>query len=243
MPALRHDLEAGAHRRGPLRLSVLRADLFRPERAAVVSRRAGPILLGNLTRPESGCGTLVRRVGALLLLLALSACASAPVPLSLTAMMRMQLRERAGLYGDSEVPDATHEPHYRQLIAWAERHKIIVSEAALGQRGIRGSSQPGVGGWIILIERDIPTNDKLTTLLHELGHIYGPSARTEQEREVIAELVAAMVCQRLGLDVWPQSASYLAGRVPDLELQTRTVQREGVKLDALVAALTKAAGR
>jgi antirestriction protein ArdC len=102
--------------------------------------------------------------------------------------------------------------------------------------------QPGYGGvWIVLLDVDLGPDAKLHTLIHELAHRYGPAGRTEQEREVIAELSAAMVCQRLGLNVWPQATGYLSARVPVLEVQAWAVQRTGAEIDRLVAALTKIA--
>jgi hypothetical protein len=96
-----------------------------------VSKRAGPILLGNLTRPESGCGTSVRRVGALLLLITLSACASVPVPVSLTAMLQLQLQERAGTYpGDWILEGTAHlvsrVPSLDQQAQTVQRHGVAI---------------------------------------------------------------------------------------------------------------------
>jgi hypothetical protein len=183
------------------------------------------------------------RIAAGLALLSV-ACVSNPTPVSLTAMMHVQIREQAGLYPpDWVVTGSAHAGQLATLKAWAEHNEIVVTVAKLNTRHLLGSTQPGYGGWVILLSQDIEPDAQLRTLLHELGHVYGPKAPTEPEREVIAEMVSAMTCERLGLHVWPQATAYLATVVPDLELQTRTVQREGVKLDALVAALTKAAGR
>lgn len=206
-----------------------------------MSRRAGPILLGNRTRPESGCGTSVRRGGTLLLLLLLSACASVPLPVSVTAMMQMQLKERAGIYPDEwTIAGASHEAQYVRLAAWTEAQGIVVSEADLTRRQLRGCVQPGHGGWVILLHRGLSPNGKLQTLLHELGHVYGPKASTEADRETIAELVAALVCARVGLNVWPEVTAYVATRAPVLEAQSRIVQLHGVRIDRLVDRLTVA---
>jgi hypothetical protein len=174
-------------------------------------------------------------------LLSLSACASV-VPLSVTALTTMQLRERAGLYpADWIVSGSAHASQLAALKAWAEDNEIVVVTANLRPLGLRGSAQPGyLGGWIIRLDRRLEPDAQLWTLLHELGHIYGPNARTEEEREVIAELVAALVCARVGLNVWPQVTAYVASRAPVLEAQSRIVQLHGAQIDRLVDRLTVA---
>lgn len=183
-----------------------------------------------------------RRAIALLLGCLFTACASVPLPLSVTALTTMQLRERAGLYPPCcELPGASHTAQLAAVKRWADREGIVVTSADLHRRNLRGSTQAGYGGPVVLLDRSLSPNGELFTLLHELGHLYGPQPAIELEREVIAELIAAMVCQRLGLDVWPQATSYLAMRVPDLELQTQTVQRYGARIDTTAEMLTKAA--
>lgn len=174
-------------------------------------------------------------------LLLLSACASAPVPISLTALMQMQLKERAGIYPDEwTIAGTSHDAQYVKLAAWTEAQGIVVSEADLTRRQLRGCVQPGHGGWVILINRGMSPNGKLQTLLHELGHVYGPKASSEADRETIAELVAALVCARVGLNVWPEVTAYVASRAPVLEAQSRIVQLHGARIDRLVDRLTVA---
>lgn len=175
----------------------------------------------------------------LALTLLLGACATAtPQPASLTAMMQMQMREQAGIYSDWHVEGNAHQAQYDRLVRWVEQNDIVVSMAKLEKRELRGSTQLGYKGWVILLHHSLSVDAKLWTLLHELAHLFGPEGRTEQEREVIAELTAAMVCERLGLNVWPQSTGYLNYRVPIHEVQTWTVQRTGREIDRLVDALT-----
>src|SRR3982751_4101923 len=145
------------------------------------------------------------RIAAVVLLVCSAACATAsPTPVSLTRMMQLQLREQAGTYPDSWLIDGdTHAPQLAALIAWSERHGIVVTHASLKARHLLGSAQPGYGGWVVLLSQDISPDAQLRTLVHELGHVYGPKVSTENEREVIAELVSAMVCQRLGPHGWP----------------------------------------
>lgn len=173
-------------------------------------------------------------------LLAMTACVSV-VPVSVTTLPRVQLREQAGMYPPEWIVEGdSHAAQLATLTAWSEHNEIIVTTAKLDSRHLRGSAQYGYHGWVVLLDDTLSPNAKLWTLVHELTHIYGPRAPVEEDREVIAELTAAMVCERLGLNVWPQSTSYLASRAPDLERQTATVQRYGWKIDALVDGLVKA---
>lgn len=177
---------------------------------------------------------------AVLLTVMLSACATAPVPLSLGALTRLQIQERAGLFPpDCGVDGHAHEAQYVTLAAWAERNNIVVAPAVLSRRNIRGSVQQGYGGWIVLIGRDLSPDEKLYTLLHELGHIYGPRPPTDDDREMMAEMIAAMVCERIGMNVWPQTTCYLSWRVPSLDDQAWAVQRHGAEIDRTVDALVR----
>jgi hypothetical protein len=171
------------------------------------------------------------------------ACAStAAIPQSVTLMMQLQIKQRAGIHPpDWSVPGDSHQLYFVRLQAWAEASGVVVAPAVLERRNQRGSIQYGHGGWIILIERGLTGNEKLHTLLHELGHLLASGKAPELESEVIAEMVSAMVCQRLGLDVWPQTAAYLVMRVPDFEIQARAVQFSGARIDAVVEKLTQAA--
>lgn len=180
---------------------------------------------------------------SVLLVLCVAHCASATPPASLVALQQVQLRQRAGVYAhDFTVLGKSHQAYYDRLKAWAEDFDTIVTTAHLGSRGLRGSIQPAYGGGpVILIEEDMTPNSKLYTLVHELAHLLGPKVSTEAEREVIAEVTAAMVCQRLGLDVWPQTAAYLAWNIPKEDDQTRPVQLHGAQIDALVMKIVKAA--
>ncbi len=176
----------------------------------------------------------------LILLLVSGGCATAGLPASFLAMQRMQIRELAGHYpSDFTVKGDSHRTQYKRLAEWAEDNGIVVTEAGLARRSLRGSVQPGYGGWVILIEREQPPNAKLSTLLHELGHVFGPKGNTELEREVIAEMIAAMACEAVGLDMWPQATSYLAYRVPALDTQMSLVARVGAGIDNTAKALAK----
>lgn len=185
---------------------------------------------------------LRQSVCACALVLVVSACAHAPLPSSLTAMVQLQMRQRAAMFpGSVYLPGSSHQAHFRTLKAWTESKNVIVTLADLSRRELRGSIQPGYGGPVILLEQDLEPNEHLHILLHELGHLFGPKPALEADREVVAELVAVLTCEQLGLDAWGQTALYLSRWAVDLDQQMRTAQIHGPAIDALVARLTLAA--
>lgn len=183
------------------------------------------------------------RILAVGVVLLLSACASAPLPASLTAMNALQLREQSGLYpGSWQVTGSAHAAQYAALVRWAQHQGIVVTTADLTARNLMGSVQHGYGGWIVLINDQLAVDAQLYALLHELGHLYGHASLNGDDGEVVAEMVAAMACERIGLNVWPQTTAYLADRVPSLDQQMRAVQLHGARIDQVVAMLVKACG-
>lgn len=177
------------------------------------------------------------------LLVLLTGCASVPMPQSVTAFQQIRLKQQVGFYPqDWYVPGTDHAAQYDRLVGWAEDQGIVIADANLDRRQYMGTIQAGVGGWVVLIHQGLTPNGKLYTLLHELGHLYGRAKIAGEDSEVVAEMVTAMACQRLGLNVWPQTTSYLAHRVPSLETQASAVQRYGATIDTVVAKLVTAAG-
>lgn len=182
------------------------------------------------------------RIGLALGVLVTAACASLPVATSpsLVAFSALQARERAGLYGDDWVVDGDSRAiELHRLESWASQRGIFVLSAPLGRKNLLGHvSHSGYVGWVVLLNESLSVNNRLYTLLHELAHVYGPDG-TDEAREVVAEMVAASVCARIGLDVWPQTAAYLAANVAP-EVQARAVQRYGEDIDRIIERLTLA---
>lgn len=170
------------------------------------------------------------------------AAATSSLSTSFDTLMRLQLRERAGIFPpDWDVVGDSHAANYSKLATWARAQGFIIVGAPLASKNLLGHVQyGGQVGWVVLINEDLPPNNKLYTLAHELGHVYGPRKLTYQEAETVAEVIAASVCQRVGLDVWPQTASYLASH-SELEVQTAVVQRYGRDLDKVITMLSAAA--
>jgi antirestriction protein ArdC len=65
----------------------------------------------------------------------------------------------------------------------------------------------------IIIDRALPANGKVATLVHELAHAHGIDYKkfSRAEAELIVESVACIVCGSLGLDTTSESIPYLAG--------------------------------
>jgi hypothetical protein len=173
-----------------------------------------------------------------------SSCASLPASPSpaLTAYSILELREKAGMYpGDWAVSGASHAPQLARLEDWAAQEGMLVLTARLTPKQLLGHvSYSRFLGWVILLNRDLSPNNRLYTLLHELGHVYAPEGIGTDAQEVFAEMVSASVCERLGLNVWPQTTAYLAHQV-EREVRARTVQRYNAQIDRIVVKLTKAA--
>jgi hypothetical protein len=185
-----------------------------------------------------------RRIGIALLALCVTACASVqPVSVSSSALSQLQLRARAGLYPpDWSVRGDSHAAALERLEAWSAHKGIVIAPAPISEKNLLGhTSFSPYTGWIVLINRDLSTNNRLYTLLHELGHVLGPHNLSEDASEVIAEMVSAQVCQRIGLDVWPQTTAYLAINT-SVASQYATVARYGLQIDAIVDGLSRAIG-
>lgn len=188
---------------------------------------------------------MVRALPVLVLLVVSFACASAPrSPRSLEALTQLQVRQRAGLYHAQEwsVAGDSHKATFDRLRTWANDRGIFVLDAPLDRKSLLGyANRSQYLGWLVLINENLPPNNQLYTLLHELAHVYGPlKVLGAPAGETFAELVAGMVCQNLGLDVWRQTTAYVAGHQP-MDEQTATVQQHGLAIDALVDTLTQAA--
>lgn len=99
--------------------------------------------------------------------------------------------------------------------AWAELVKaspVPVEVKELFSPGLLGYYAPQAG--MITIRLDQSSDQKLATLVHELGHYAGhPPGQTLQvehrhAEEIIAELAGYVLAEKLGLDVGEQSLAY-----------------------------------
>ena len=183
-------------------------------------------------------GRLLIMVAALLL----AGCASTlATSRTATALVTLQMHVRAGVYpGDWTIVGDSHAAYLVTLQQWAAGQGIVVAAAPISNKRLLGHvSHSAYAGWIVLINETLTPNHRLHTLLHELGHVYGPQDLGMDAGEVFAELVAAQVCERVGLNVWPQTTAYLAAFVP-LDRQTVTVDAHGGAIDEIVDKLAKA---
>lgn len=174
--------------------------------------------------------------------LALSACAAvtsqSPTDLS---VKRILIAEQMPLPSTWDIPGASHAEALARLQAWADDSGIVIAPAPIDKKNLLGFVyQTHMAGWVLLLNEALPANGRLYTLLHELAHVYAPDLPDRHAGEIFSELVAAQVCDRLGLDVWRQTASYLK-TFTTIEEQMRTGQRYAADIDRVVDKLWKAA--
>lgn len=173
-------------------------------------------------------------------------CATAPPAGSYEAWSRLAMMQRAGAYPtDWAIPGETHAAQLATLEKWTEAQGYILAPAHLQRKNLLGHvSLTNLAGWVILVDPDRPADARLYTLLHELAHILGPTKLgvTAENDETFAEVVTVIVCDRLGLSAWPQTAAYLHQNVP-LDVQERFVSAHEKDIDAVVAKLVQAVGK
>jgi hypothetical protein len=184
------------------------------------------------------------RIAATVILSAMfcAGCAtSVPPSRTVDALATLQLKARAGLYpAEWAVPGDSHAAYLARLQEWAADEGIVVATAPISKKNLLGHvSHTAYAGWVVLINDSLPPNNRLYTLLHELGHVYGPPKLGMDAAEVLAEMVAAQVCEDVGLNVWPQTTAYLATYVP-IDRQSAAVQLHSAAIDRVVVKLSKA---
>lgn len=121
-----------------------------------------------------------------------------------------------------EVPG----PVRKRLLHQCHRCHVLVDVCPLGA-GLAGTIAPILGGFKVRLNALHTQTQQFATLVHELGHLFcghlgpvsqhgGPDQRGQlsySTREIEAEAVAWLVCQRVG--IWPASACYLADYLKD----------------------------
>jgi hypothetical protein len=194
------------------------------------------------------------RYAVTLAILLLTGCATATPPGSYRVWQQLQVTQLAGTYPDDwTIYGDSHAAALHALEQWTEQQGIVLAPAHLGRKNLLGhTSLSKLAGWIVLVDQDQPVNTRLYTLLHELAHVYSPATLWPHPEadEVFAEMVADQVCEGIGLHVHPQTAAYLAARVPIAEQGAivgrveRSIDQTVEKLAAVVrtAGGTRAAG-
>ena len=135
-----------------------------------------------------------------------------------------------GLSGDSEDEKALYE-RIRAAIA-AQGHVI---------REVTGTASKGSYNLItkvISVRSDMEALQRIKTLLHEYAHAVDFAMNPDENisrphRELVAESVAFIVAQRLGLDVSRYSSGYLAswgGEAGELAVVADTAQKVAMKI-------------
>ena len=122
---------------------------------------------------------------------------------------------------------------YNIVVDYSDRHGPLsagLAHPAISQLG-RVATKSERPAWRILINNNLDAASAFATLAHELGHIYcghlgeGPNASWpgrrhqlgEAERELEAEAVSHIVCQRNGIKT--RSAEYLAEHIGNADLE------------------------
>lgn len=180
---------------------------------------------------------MLRRLVVVAALLATTACASTGVKRPYSAFDVAQsypriapllcCREEAPLIeGDS------HKAYLPKLVAFAAKYKIEVQFHEEPLFGI--PSMWGINlATSILIRSSFPLNTQVATLAHELGHSFEPDGLTEDsERQLFAETVSIVYCQRIGLAVWQSSYIYFGKR--NTEEKAEFIRLHAKAIDAVV---------
>lgn len=130
-----------------------------------------------------------------------------------------------------------------RLIALAHEHGCTVSFQELSGRR-RGYYEPDTRR--IVIERHMPANARVKTLVHELAHALLRAQPAEQRpaldraaEELLAESVAYTACGTLGLDTTPYSIPYLASWSTNTTLET--IEQTATHIDTIAALIEDAA--
>lgn len=114
------------------------------------------------------------------------------------------------------IDEPAAEQIVRLLAAYVEQ-----LDATVHLTGAPNDLMPEARGWCVASKRqiyvrfgpDISAGSMLRTLIHELGHLEDPQILTDQDRdtkEFVAESVAVVVADAIGLDISETGAWYLA---------------------------------
>ena len=132
--------------------------------------------------------------------------------LSQTTMQEQDRIEYLQRYNNTSVSTQDHERIYEQL-----KHVAQALGRPVTEMDIKGESL----GWVeiaenggIAIKKDMPTDAKISTLTHEIGHkllhIQNKTAENRPQKEIQAQLFSHLAMLKLGIDAEEQfSLSYI----------------------------------
>lgn len=183
--------------------------------------------LGRCHRPCPRC----RRTAGLFLFVALVAAGCA-APLE----TRIRLAHDAGrLPRDVTIPGESHADLWAPLVAYAASKGFAVVK----REDLTGYGLTNFFTQEISISPAYPMNTQVATLVHEIGHTSSPrSFSTRPYLEMWAETIDFLVCEALGLDIAPQSWSYVANNV-DPVTRAFVLERYGDQLRAEAKAIVR----
>jgi len=141
----------------------------------------------------------------------LSACAPA-LPVQRLSANIDRAQQSGILMGSSwEGTQPSFAWAFPRLVAFAELHHYTVEVVNIRQYGFAGMNYFAPIR-LIQIDDSMSVNHQVSTLVHELAHIFQPQELPKGfPREVFAEAVAMYACEGFGLNTRRETYSYLAG--------------------------------
>lgn len=180
-------------------------------------------------------------------LLCLSAAGCASAPFTATSVMSLEeMYKNPAIPRKQAVAGDSHKDYLPKLAGIAERRGIVVMEGE-----IENPEDPDQVIWgffdrkhsEIAVDSRLTKNEQVVALVHELAHALGPQMGDEDERDVVAQAVACIVCQRLKLDaVNATMAYYTANQAFEVKV-LKTLARYAKAIDATAALILTELGR
>ncbi len=131
-----------------------------------------------------------------------------PTAMTVASQLRLFETHNVPYQPVRHIPGDSHQRYFKPLVALAaslDVHVLLADD--LQPPELWGFHKGG----LIVLRGTLSPNGLVATLLHEIGHVVQPYSYTSSrlEREVFAETVSYLVCQRLGLDIGQASLAYM----------------------------------
>ena len=142
---------------------------------------------------------------------ALTAACATKLPAK-TLSPNIHKAQQSGVLSDSwEGSQPSFEWALPKLVDFAKQHGYSVEVTNIRQYGLAGMNYSAP--WrLIQVDDSMAVNHQVSTLVHEIAHIFQPRDLPKGfPREVFAEAVAMYACEGFGLNTRRETYSYLAG--------------------------------
>ncbi len=127
---------------------------------------------------------------------------------------------------------------YRALAGVAAASGLSIDRSERQNEEAAGFWQPATR--TIWVAPGLSTDQATKTLAHELAHAFDPESPNynacPSEREAVAEAVAFVVCERLGLDTSKRSVPYIAGWSQEIDTLKRALAKVQAIAHRIIAA-------